>query len=205
MRWLLLGFLLWAAIGVAIALWQRRRGHRLLIWVLLGIAYGPITYVLAVDAERHILPFRETPRVSLPGAGEIDVLIGIDGSDRSHMAARRALDLIGDRRRRVTLAAVIDRESGLDNHLGRAQAEESVEEFANELDIPGLGTIVVAGAPGPTLARVAEEDGYEVVVVGAKGSGLTKRILGSATEQLIAHCPALVLVGGDAPDLNTEA
>ncbi len=200
---LLVLVVVWAATGLAIAVWQRRRGHHLLVWVLLGVVYGPITYVLAVDAERRMPTFRETPRVSLPASGQVDVLIGIDGSERSHAAARDALAMIGERRRRVTLAAVINLETGLDAHLGRAEAEEWVEEFADELGLAGVGTVVVSGAPGPALAQLAEEDGYDVVVVGAKGSGLTHRILGSATEQLIGKTSSLVLVGGTAPHLNS--
>lgn len=202
MGWLLVGAVIWAGIGLVIAVWQRRRGHHLVIWALLGIVYGPISYVLAVDAERRMPRFRETPRVPLAAAGQIDVLIGIDGSDRSRAAAREALEVIGDRRRRVTLAAVIDRESGLDAHLGRAEAEGRVERFADELGLAGIGTVVVSGAPGVALATLAEEDGYDLVVVGAKGSGLTRRLLGSATEQLIGHSRSPVLVGGAAPNLT---
>lgn len=201
---LLVGAALWVAAGLAVAIWQRRRGHHLVVWVLLGVVYGPITYVLAVDAERRMPRFREVPRIAEPGPGQIDVLIGLDGSDRSRAAAHQAMALLGDRRRRVVLAAVIDRESGLDTHLGRAEAEERLESFADELGLEGVGTVVVSGSPGPTLARLAEEDGYDVVVVGAKGSGLTHRVLGSATAQLIGESTTPVLVGGAAPELSEQ-
>ncbi|MEO1060125.1 MAG: universal stress protein [Actinomycetota bacterium] len=202
MGWLLVGAVLWAATGLAVAIWQRRRGHHLVVWVLLGIVYGPITYVLAVDAERRMPRFRAVPRVAELGPGQVDVLIGLDGSERSRAAALEAIELLGDRRRRVVVATVIDRESGLDDHLGRAAAEERLESFLGELEIDGVGTIVVSGPPGPTLAALAEEDGFDVVVVGARGSGMSQRLLGSATAKLIGHSTRPVLVGGTARELS---
>ncbi|MEM9712317.1 MAG: universal stress protein [Actinomycetota bacterium] len=196
MGWLLLGAILWAATGLGVALWQRRRGHHLLVWALLGIAWGPVTYALAVDAERRMPTYREMSRTPVPGAGQVDVLIGVDGSARSVAAAQEALALLGDRCGRVTLATVIAREGGLDPSLGRAEATARLESFADELDRDGVGTVVVTGSPGPALAELAEEDGYDVVVIGAKGSGLSRRLLGSAAQQLIATSPTAVLVGG---------
>jgi len=52
-----------------------------------------------------------------------------------------------------------------------------------------------AGDPAITIEKIAEEGGYDMVVVGSRGLGLLSRALqGSVSEHVATHSPATVVV-----------
>ena len=60
-------------------------------------------------------------------------------------------------------------------------------------------TEVLAGPPGPTLRGFAEEQDLDLLVVGRRGRGLSTRLLGSISADIIEHSrvPVLVIEPGD--------
>ena len=51
------------------------------------------------------------------------------------------------------------------------------------------------GEPAPEIERVAEEGGYDTVVVGSRGlSGLERFLVGSVSEHVATHAHATVVV-----------
>jgi len=76
------------------------------------------------------------------------------------------------------------------------QAQESLNNFMQQVSQAGLQTAVRSGRPGPTIAAYAEENGIELIVMPSHGhSGLQRFLLGSVTERVLrtASCPVLVL------------
>jgi nucleotide-binding universal stress UspA family protein len=61
--------------------------------------------------------------------------------------------------------------------------------------IPEL--VLREGQPAATLDRIAAEDGYGLLVVGARGAGLSSVLLGSVATRLAARASVPVLVIGD--------
>jgi nucleotide-binding universal stress UspA family protein len=55
----------------------------------------------------------------------------------------------------------------------------------------------MAGRPATTLDTVAAEDGYDLLVVGARGAGMSSVLLGSVATSLAARASVPVLVVGD--------
>ena len=146
-----------------------------------------------------------------PGGGPVDVLVGIDGSPESAAATTAVLELLGGRVGRLTLVAVTDLD---DSYAGREERvrlqgelerqAEAVRAWLEEREGPvqARQTVVpelklMAGRPAATLDTIAAEDGYDLLVVGARGAGLSKVLLGSVASRLAARASVPVLVVGD--------
>ncbi len=58
---------------------------------------------------------------------------------------------------------------------------------------------IEAGDAGPMLVWVAEQEGFDAIVVGSHGKGRLKRlVLGSVSEHVMRHAPCPVLVVRDS-------
>jgi nucleotide-binding universal stress UspA family protein len=148
-----------------------------------------------------------------------DVLLTTDGSDTATAAARRAIEVLGDRLGRATVlivvpatlplapggAGVIGAEAvavPLTDVAAAADVDDERRRHAHvtaERTVSTLGInadIVVAdGDPAIEICRVAGEGSYDLVVVGSHGSGLVKRVLlGSVSDHVVRHCAVPVLV-----------
>ncbi len=147
------------------------------------------------------------------------VLIGSDGSDLSIRAAQRAGALFGAVES-VTVLAVITSTPGDDagGIEGSTETPEEVEADLATEESSARGAIdaatavlpdawkplvkprIEAGDAGPMLVWVAEQEGFDAIVVGSHGKGRLKRlVLGSVSEHVVHHapCPVLVVRGSD--------
>jgi nucleotide-binding universal stress UspA family protein len=122
------------------------------------------------------------------------VLVGIDGSAESETALRTAIEILGPRTGRLTIAGV----TGFDYGSSQAQADtkralESLRAMAASASVSEAGIIILSGRPADALTEFALRDGYELLVVGRRGRGASKAILGSTAAQLAsASTPVLV-------------
>ena len=57
--------------------------------------------------------------------------------------------------------------------------------------------VLLAGRPAEALQRLAIEGGYDLLVVGARGAGLSRVLLGSTATTLAAHAKVPVLLASD--------
>jgi nucleotide-binding universal stress UspA family protein len=141
------------------------------------------------------------------------VLIATDGSDFAVTAAKKASEVLTPAAAVTVLAvappAVLPAAApatGLDPLIVTPEATEEVEEALTEeaqgwLDrtVEALGgradRVLVHGDPASEICRVAEEGGFDVIVVGSHGFGLVKRVLlGSVSHHVLQHAPCPVLV-----------
>jgi len=70
---------------------------------------------------------------------------------------------------------------------------EIASEFAPELDVT---TRIAVGPVSSEIVRIAEDESFNAIFVGATGSGRIKRmLLGGVTDDIIhyAHCPVTVV------------
>jgi nucleotide-binding universal stress UspA family protein len=201
-----------ACIGFVLAIAMGRVGYSPFAWGLLGLLLGPIALLLALLEVRNDRPWWTRLVASGdPGAGPVDVLVGIDGSPESAAATTAALELLGARVGRLTLVAVTDLD---DSYAGREERvrlqgelerqAEAARAWLGERDgpAPASQTVVpelklMAGRPATTLDTIAAEDGYDLLVVGARGAGLSSVLLGSVASRLAARASVPVLVVGD--------
>lgn len=188
--------LTWLATGLALAVALGRRGHSSFTWFLLGAILGPLAIGLAFYVIRH--PADDTVRVVAPSpvddVGGVDVLAGFDGSPESRAAVDGAIELLGTRLGRLTLATVVPFDGGLDDER---RAVESLEAEGVRLAWLSPALEVLHGDPATSLTDRASEDGYEVVVAGTRGAGRS-RLLGSAASALAQRSKIPVLLLGDA-------
>ncbi len=192
----------WVAAGmVAVVLVLYRRGHREGSWLLLGAVLGPLILPIAVERARRSsqrLERRVEPTAdgATPGRGPC-VLIGVDGSLESEEAVRAAVRLVAPVAGRVLLTTVVSADAadgGADDQL--ASARDLLSRHRREL--PGgtvaVETQIVAGQPGAALLELADAEDVDLVVVGRRGRGLSRAVLGSAAAALTtgARCPVLL-------------
>jgi nucleotide-binding universal stress UspA family protein len=112
----------------------------------------------------------------------------------------------------VAVTAIDDSPAGREEQA-RLQAE--LEHQARALQLAqrrqagqGGQTVMPAlmlrsGQPAAVLDEVAVEDGYGLVVVGARGAGLSTVLLGSVATRLAAQASVPVLVVGDRAGRST--
>jgi nucleotide-binding universal stress UspA family protein len=185
------------SIGTTLAVLMGRRGHNGFEWFLIGAVLGPIALLLAwgrIGSEPAVVNREMVDAAPGAGTGPVDVLVGIDGSAESETALRTAVEILGPRIGRLTLAGVTDFDYG----SSQAQADtrralESLRAVAAAASVSEPGITILSGRPAEALTAYALRDGYQLLVVGRRGRGASKAILGSTAAQL-ASAPIPVLV-----------
>lgn len=187
--------LAWLATGLIASIVMMRRGHRHWYWLLLGVPLGPLAFIIFRERSEADVPRIEQVRRGLAGPG-LHVLVGIDGSPESERAAVAALDLLGGAVGRLSLASVID----YDADPGAGGLTESAAGTALAAAAGAVGRLrpdeaILVGPPVDALLAYASEEEADLVVVGPRGRGVGKRILGSVATGLVssAHVPVLVI------------
>jgi nucleotide-binding universal stress UspA family protein len=135
-------------------------------------------------------------------------LVGVDGSDPSLHAIRKAAELASSTHARLVLAYALAPMSHLaEMYTGpvtdleeadRKNGENILRDaarLANELGCQ-TETLLLQGSPAVALAEKAATDkDVDMVVVGSRGLGaMASAILGSVTDRLVRVCKKPVLV-----------
>ncbi len=133
------------------------------------------------------------------------IVVGIDSSADSARALRWALDeaVLRDAEvelvhayptpELVALPALVTMPTDDELHLGaKAIVEQTLAEVGGPGEVP-VRTILRPGGSARVLCEVAE--GAELLVVGARGlGGFRGLLLGSVSQQVVAHAPCPVLI-----------
>jgi nucleotide-binding universal stress UspA family protein len=195
----------WLMVGAAVGVVEARRGYWRLAWVVSAML-GPFAIPLALQRRRLAMPDPVVLARGRTRRGRVDVLVGFDGSSDSIAAAELAIGLFGPRVRRVTLATVLDIDTAAPHADSRLypqpwpeerQARELLDAAAVTLRASSgheAGQVVLAGDPADALENYAREEGYEVIVVGCRGHGLSKMLLGSCASRLAGKTAVPVLI-----------
>jgi nucleotide-binding universal stress UspA family protein len=185
----------WALFGVSMALLMGRWGYRPFMWFVLAFVLGPLVLPLAANTNRLDRP-RLVARLSTgrDRSGRVDVLAGVDGSTESETAVQSAIDLLGPRVGRLTITTVVDFDTAAMSPQSEEQrlARELLRRASDRIEWKPEA-IVLSGRPAEVLRKFAAVNGYELIVVGRRGHGMSTRLLGSVASEL-AH-------GGDVPTL----
>ena len=79
----------------------------------------------------------------------------------------------------------------------RTQAAREMENFLAASSLkgkPGIKARIEEGEPAATIAKIAEQRGCELIVMGTHGrTGLARVLLGSVAEKVVRHAPCPVL------------
>jgi nucleotide-binding universal stress UspA family protein len=135
------------------------------------------------------------------------VLLAVDGSDEARQAAERGLALARRFDAAVTVLAVLPerplrlRQSSTEADRLREHAQAAVDAVVEVADAhdQAVATQVTEGKPAVAIDAVASERDADLVVLGRQGlSGLSRRVLGGVTEQVLARSDVPVLVVPEA-------
>jgi nucleotide-binding universal stress UspA family protein len=148
----------------------------------------------------------------------LKILVCIDGSSQSEKALGKALEIAGGcSADEVTIMTVFEDiydfpETTTDRlpithedlkrfeKIGEKEREvkkEMLEEAAQKFETLNLkvNTHLDCGHPAETIARVADEGGYDMIVIGSRGlGGLKKMLLGSVSNAVLQEAKTSVLV-----------
>jgi len=134
------------------------------------------------------------------------ILVAIDGSECSNRAFAKALELAALANAHITALAVegplpayaatvgevdeVKREKDTFFRALAAQARLEGENAGIEIDVD-----VRPGHAAELITRVAEEGGYDLVVLGHRGHFVRDRLLGSTADRVAehAHCPVMIV------------
>jgi nucleotide-binding universal stress UspA family protein len=191
----------WLSVGLTLSLVMGRRGHDAFSWLILGTLFGPLGAIFALEArsQERLRPELVAPRRS-SGPGPIDVLVGIDGSPESRAALLAATSLLGPRLGRLTLATVIPFDCGFD----RERSAKAILEHQGDALGGGARLELLHGRPAPVLLERATGDGYDLLVVGTRGAGASKAVLGSTAVDVAESAKVPVLLMGDGSSAIAE-
>ena len=186
----------WVLIGLLSGIWMARRGFDAL-WILLAAPLGPLFVPIAVERVRRRPDSAEaTPSESLPAGTGPRILIGVDGSPESVHAMTTALRTLGSPGSALVLAEVVNYEAAESGDGAEmVTATQRLEAAAKRMEVPAaVHTRVLVGAPGSALREFAERQGFDMLVVGRRGRGLSRHVLGSVSSELVTHSSVPVLV-----------
>ena len=134
------------------------------------------------------------------------ILVAIDGSEASDHAFATAVELAALVQAKLTALAVegplpayaatvgeVDEVKREKDSFFRKLAEaarDKGEQAGVEIDID-----VRPGHPAELISRVAEEGGYDLIVLGHRGHFVRDRLLGSTADRVAehAHCPVMIV------------
>lgn len=136
------------------------------------------------------------------------ILVGYDGSPHARKALHVSFDLAKKYGAQITAVSVAHVPDFADTRDEVNGVMEDAKDFFGKVleeakDLAAreglsLTTRIVPGHPADTLARLVEEEGYDLVVLGARGlSGFKRYLLGSVSEAVVrlASCPVLIIKG----------
>lgn len=135
------------------------------------------------------------------------VLVATDGSKSSFRAVDKTIQLVQAMKAEVTALSVAHEVPLFQDHDGlssehlvmvRQNLKEGAEKAAKEIlektesifreNGLEVSTILKVGHPGEVICHVADEGGYDLVVVGNRGLGGIKELLLGSVSNRVAHC-----------------
>ncbi|TFC52186.1 universal stress protein [Cryobacterium shii] len=189
----------WILVGLSVALVMIRRGHDVVIWLVLGVAAGPFAIALAglgAYLERQIpvlktVEITDQPRTDQLLTDRIRMLAGIDGSDAATHAVVAAATMFGARLSSVTLLTTLDYDTAfgasaarVDRIIGDAQAAA-----VRTLSAMGLRphSARASGGAAEQIALSAASGHYDLIVLGSHRRRQSP--LGSVTNRVAERSP----------------
>lgn len=197
--------LIWVTLGLTSVLLLQRQGRRSLAWYPVGIVLGPIFLPIAVELAGMPggLVSRTAEHVDGPGP-HLTVLAAIDGSRESDEALTDAIQFLPSSGTRYVLLTVIDPDVADDDRETRQAAERLLASYAARLPVDAMPPVqlVGSGEPAQVILDCAEAERADVIVMGRRGAGFSKWLLGSIADRVVRRATIPVLLGRRDPAID---
>ncbi len=204
----------WVLVGLITGLWMARHAHSPM-WTGIAVILGPLFAPIALErVERRPRLASTGPNGNAPvGPDATDrprLMVGMDGSPESEHGLDTALAILGARCGTLMLAEVVSYDDAAEGASTTALVDAASARLARAAErVLDVATRyeVLAGPPGETLRRFAQEQSMDLLVVGRHGRGFSARLMGSVSSDLVNHATVPVLfvepqhVGPTGPDL----
>jgi nucleotide-binding universal stress UspA family protein len=202
------GLLIWAGIVVVsmliVIVLAQRWGRDPFGFALLAAVLGPIAIVALVGSRQSDRgrPHRFETADGSQSSGGRSVLLPVDGSQSAARAAA-AIPTLGLRDIEAIVLTVLPREAEPRADASPQQQQEHQREIDRStgdavkvLKSAGVPhrVLVGYGKPGEEIVEAASEQGAVLIIVGRKGAGLTKSLLGSVSDHVVKHASVPVVV-----------
>ena len=188
-----LAIILWLALVIASAVlasyFAHRWGRDPFGWILLCAAMGPIALVALLGTRQsdRARPARHPEIGAQPGNGPI--VVACDGSKVSARLGEQAAAYRTGRD--VILLTVLPYEAERQDESAevRDRAGDMTHAVSTLLGERGIPSQIVVryGPPGEVVVAFANEVGASLIIIGRRGSGLTRSLLGSVSRHVVEH------------------
>ena len=128
------------------------------------------------------------------------ILLAYDGGDPAKRALDMTIELAAKTGSEVGVISVVPVRPGrapIDPWDDRTVHAEELIEARKQLHEAGIEAALIepGGDPAKTIERIADERGYDTIVIGSRGLGTVARALqGSVSEHVAANAHATVIV-----------
>ena len=128
------------------------------------------------------------------------ILVAYDGGEPAKRALETAIDLAKELDSLITVVSVVPVHRGrspIDPWDDREVHAKELVEAKEILASRGMSAELLepAGDPATTIERIAEDGGFDIVVVGSRGLGAVSRFFqGSVSEHIATHAEATVVI-----------
>lgn len=191
---------IWVSLGLGAVIYLGRHGLRSPSWMLVAIVLGPIFVPIALElpSRQPALLAQQTPD-SAGVSGRVRVLAAIDGSRESVEATRIAARALAGEHSYFTLLAVIPPDIVEDLEAAKSKAQGHLDAAAAELPTgtPAPQTEIRTGDPAQVIIDRAAADTVDMIVIGRRGRGLSRKVFGSVAERVVRSSPRPVLLGAE--------
>lgn len=198
--WAVLGWLVIVIVSMAVAVYLARRwGRDPFGWALLSAGMGPFAIVALISTRRRDIARPASVELRRRGAERNCVLIPVDGPDSAMKLARHAIAEMPEDE--AVILYVMPREwqppNGAVSDEERERRVASVTgEAADALRSAGIPVEVAVtyGDPREEILRVAADERVSQILVGRRGAGMTKALMGSVSSHVVRNARSPVTV-----------
>jgi nucleotide-binding universal stress UspA family protein len=150
------------------------------------------------------------------------ILVAVDGSRHSGAALAHAIELARDGNARLTILTATPSPPGVSlvgpGAAAVAEAPAGMEHDFHEIlraavdrvpdDLP-VTSVHASGPPATAILSEVKRGDHDLIVMGSRGLGLARALMGSVSHRVLRHAPAAVLIvhaepGTDAPRLEVR-
>ncbi len=197
--------LVWLAVvfvsGTIVIYLCHRWGHDPAGWTLLTMAMGPFAIVGLIGTRQRDSEHARTPEDLVPpnSTGHGTIVVACDSPYVARRLAQHVLARCDPDAEMILLAVLPHEAAPREDVASRHEHDERVQHMTGDaaamLREHGRTFRVVAtyGSPGEEILRGAEASGAALILVGRRGSGLS-RVLGSASGYVVSRAQRPVTV-----------
>ncbi|HXK32465.1 MAG TPA: universal stress protein [Dehalococcoidia bacterium] len=200
--WALLGWLVIVIVSMAVAVYLARRwGRDPFGWALLSAGMGPFAVVALISTRRRDVVRPASVELRRTRHAERNcVLIPVDGPDSAMKLARHAIAEMPEDE--VVILYVMPREwqppnGAISDEERERRVAAATGQAADALRAAGMPVEVAVtyGDPREEILRVAAGERVSHILVGRRGAGMTKALMGSVSSHVVrnATCPVTVV------------